>query len=228
MMPMPTIPTRLAITSSRTVCPGQQTAIAHPRQHRQLRSVSHKVCHRAPGTEYPGPERFAKIGRRPIRRRYTVAVRSGSPASDLRKFALLLFGGFFLTHALDDEGACGRVVEPGGQDFLVFGGMVPALERSSVGEFQDNDAFGLRPALDQFGRAGQNEVAAAILFDRGADRIPVGLHCGRVGDLEFDNERGGHGGLPWRSVRGLAAYGRRAPEPRDRVIGLYASYFPVE
>ena len=48
--------------------------------------------------------------------------------------------------------------------------------------------LGSGPALDQFGRARQDEVAAAILFDRDADRIPVGLHCGRVGDLEFDNE----------------------------------------
>jgi len=31
-----------------------------------------------------------------------------------------------------------------------------------------------------------------------------------------------------KSVWGLATYGPRAPEPRDRIISLYASYFPVE
>ena len=62
-----------------------------------------------------------------------------------------------LADALDDEGACGRVVEPGGEDFLVFGGIVPPLDRSFVGEFKDDDAFGLRPALDQFGGSGPGE-----------------------------------------------------------------------
>src|SRR5262249_56924770 len=97
-----------------------------------------------------------------------------------------------------------------------------------VGEFKDNDALGLGPALDEFGCARPRKKAAAILRDRGPDRRPVGLHRFRIGDLEFDDEIGGHGGLPWRSVWGLAAYGPRAPEPRDRVISLYASYFPVE
>ena len=57
---------------------------------------------------------------------------------------------------------------------------------------------------------------------------PIGLHRGRVGDLEFDDKIGGYGGLPWRTIWELAAYGPCAPEPRDRVISLYASYFPVE
>ena len=133
-----------------------------------------------------------------------------------------------LADALDNEGACGRVVEPAGQDLLVFRRIVPALERRRVAEFQDGDALRLGPALDQFGGAGPYEEAAAILLDRGADRRPVGLHRGRVGDLEFDDELGGHSGLPWRTIWVLAAYGPRAPEPRDRVISLYASYFPVE
>src|SRR5689334_17712170 len=57
----------------------------------------------------------------------------------------------WLACALDDEGAGGRVIETAGQDFLVFGGIVPAPERRLVGEFDDDDAFGLRPAFDQFG-----------------------------------------------------------------------------
>ena len=40
------------------------------------------------------------------------------------------------------------------------------------------------------------------MLDRRADRRPVGLHRGWVGDLEFDDEIGGHGGLPWRTVWG--------------------------
>jgi hypothetical protein len=89
--------------------------------------------------------------------------------------------------------------------------------------------FGPRPALDQFGRPGPYEEPAAILLDRGR-RPPLGsrLHRFRIGDFEFDDEIGGHSGLPWRTIWGLAAYGPRAPEPRDRVISLYASYFPVE
>src|SRR5262249_58422566 len=55
----------------------------------------------------------------------------------------------------------------------------------------------------------------AILCDRGADRRPVGLHRVRIGDLEFDDEIGGHGGLPWRSGSGLAAYEAHAAEPRS-------------
>src|SRR5215472_8725275 len=39
---------------------------------------------------------------------------------------------YYLAYALDDEGAAGRVVEPGRQDFLVFGRVVPALERRFV------------------------------------------------------------------------------------------------
>jgi hypothetical protein len=49
--------------------------------------------------------------------------------------------------------------------------------------------------------------AAAILRDRGADRRPVGLHCGRIGDFEFDDELGGHGGLPWLIYAGLQLTG---------------------
>jgi hypothetical protein len=73
-----------------------------------------------------------------------------------------------LAHALNDEGASGRVVEPAWQDLLVFRRVVPALERSFVGEFQDDDAFGLRLAFDQFGRAGPRQETAAILLDRRA------------------------------------------------------------
>jgi hypothetical protein len=58
-----------------------------------------------------------------------------------------------LAHALDDERAAGRVVESHGQDFLVFRRIVPALDRRDIGEFEDDDAFGLRSAFDQFGRA---------------------------------------------------------------------------
>ena len=39
---------------------------------------------------------------------------------------------YYLAYALDDEGAAGRVVEPGRRDFLVFGRVVPALERRFV------------------------------------------------------------------------------------------------
>ena len=80
-----------------------------------------------------------------------------------------------VSYALDDKGARGRIIEAARQDFLVFGGIVPALERSRVGEFQDDDAFGLRPAFDQFGRAGPRQETAAILLDRRADRRAVGL-----------------------------------------------------
>jgi hypothetical protein len=75
-----------------------------------------------------------------------------------------------LVYALDDEGASGRVVEAHAQDFLVFRRIVPALHRRNVGEFEDDDAFGLRSAFDQFGRAAPCQVAAAILRDRGGDR----------------------------------------------------------
>src|SRR6516162_6446095 len=105
--------------------------------------------------------------------------------------------GYVLAHALDNEGTAGRIVEASGQDFLVFGGIVPALERRFVSEFKNDDAFGLRPAFDQFGGSCPRQEAAAILLDRGADRRPVGLHRGRVGDLQFDDEIGGYGGLPW-------------------------------
>jgi len=88
--------------------------------------------------------------------------------------------------------------------------------------------FGSGPPSIQFGGAGAGEEAPAILLDRGADRRPIRLHRGRVGDLEFDDKIGGYGGLPWRTIWELAAYGPCAPEPRDRVISLYASYFPVE
>jgi hypothetical protein len=76
---------------------------------------------------------------------------------------------FALAHALDDEGASGRVVEPHGQDFLVSRRIVPALDRLLVGEFEDDDPFRLRSAFDQFGRAAPCQEAAAILFERGAD-----------------------------------------------------------
>ena len=47
-----------------------------------------------------------------------------------------------------------RVVEPARQDFLVFGRVVPALDRRFVGEVEDNNPFRLRSAFDQLGRAG--------------------------------------------------------------------------
>jgi hypothetical protein len=59
-------------------------------------------------------------------------------------------GDGWLTPALDDEGAAGRIVEPARQDFLVFRGIVPALERRRIGEFEDDDPLGFRPAFDQF------------------------------------------------------------------------------
>jgi hypothetical protein len=37
--------------------------------------------------------------------------------------------------------------------YLVFGRIVPALDRLFVGEFEDGDPFRLRSAFDQFGRA---------------------------------------------------------------------------
>ena len=88
------------------------------------------------------------------------ALRTGYKAPSLQRLA----------YALDDEGAAGRVVEPHGQDFLVFRRIVPALDRRGVGEFEDDDAFRLRSALDQFGRAAPGQVAAAILRNRGGDR----------------------------------------------------------
>ena len=77
-----------------------------------------------------------------------------------------------LADALNNKGAARRVVDPAGQDFLVFGGIVPALERRFVREFEDDDAFGLGSAFDQFGCAGAGQEAAAILRDRGPDRRP--------------------------------------------------------
>jgi hypothetical protein len=77
---------------------------------------------------------------------------------------------FILAYALNDDGASGRVVEPAGEDFLIFRRVVPALARRCVGEFEDDDAFGLRSALDQFGCTGAGQEATAILLDRGADR----------------------------------------------------------
>jgi len=50
-------------------------------------------------------------------------------------------------HALDNKGSADRVVELAGEDFLVFEAIVPTLERRLVGEFQDDDAFRLRPFL---------------------------------------------------------------------------------
>jgi hypothetical protein len=44
MMPMPTMPTRLAITASRSFVADQQTRIAHPRQERVF------CCDRSPCT----------------------------------------------------------------------------------------------------------------------------------------------------------------------------------
>src|SRR5438046_937449 len=83
------------------------------------------------------------------------------PPSGSRAGAPCLVAG--LAYALDDKGPAGRVVEPAGQDFLVFRGIVPAPERRFVGEFDENDAFGLRSALDQFGGAAPCQEAAAIL-----------------------------------------------------------------
>jgi hypothetical protein len=57
-----------------------------------------------------------------------------------------------------------------GKDFLVFRRIVPARDRRLVGEFEDDDPFRLRSAFYQFGRAAPCQEAAAILFERGADR----------------------------------------------------------
>jgi hypothetical protein len=67
---------------------------------------------------------------------WRLVLRAGYHRSDFR-----------LAHALDDEGAARQVVEPHGQDILVFRRIVPALNRRLVGEFEDDDAFGLRSAL---------------------------------------------------------------------------------
>src|ERR1700732_840156 len=85
---------------------------------------------------------------------------------------------FALAHALNDEGASGRVVEPHGQDFLVFGRIVPALDRLLVGEFEDDDAFRLRSAFDQFGRAAPWHVPAAILR---RVSVPLAISAARTG-----------------------------------------------
>ena len=77
--------------------------------------------------------------------------------------------------------------------------------------------LGSRSALDQLGGSGPYEEAAAILRDRGADRRTIGLHRGGIGDFEFDDEIRGHGGLPWRSVWGLAAYGAGGSDHGSRV-----------
>jgi hypothetical protein len=95
---------------------------------------------------------------------------------------------FALAHALDDEGAAGRIVEPHGQDFLVFGRIVPALHRRSVGEFEDDDPFRLRSAFDQCGRAAAGQEAAAILLQRGVDRRAIAREPGLVCDLVFGDE----------------------------------------
>ena len=63
--------------------------------------------------------------------------------------------------------------------------------------------LGSRSALDQLGGSGPYEEAAAILCDRGADRRPVGLHRVGIGDFEFDDEIGGHAGLPWLIYAGV-------------------------
>jgi hypothetical protein len=36
-----------------------------------------------------------------------------------------------------------------------------------------------------------------------APTAPVGLHCFLIGDFEFDDEIGGHGGLPWLIYAGV-------------------------
>jgi hypothetical protein len=112
----------------------------------------------------------------------TPPSRSGRHLSRIRRARL--------AYALDDECASGRVVEPHGQDFLIFWRIVPALDRRGVREFKDDNAFGLRSAFDQFSRAAPAEEAAALLFKRGGDRRPVGIHPGLVGGLQFGDEIG--------------------------------------
>jgi hypothetical protein len=85
-----------------------------------------------------------------------------------------------LTRAFHNEGAAGGVVEPHGEDFLVFGRIVPALYRRRVGEFEDDDPFRLRSAFDQFGRAAPCQIASAILRDRGGDRRLSGTDSVRI------------------------------------------------
>src|SRR5262249_12702260 len=93
-----------------------------------------------------------------------------------------------LTCALDGKGAGSRIVEPARQDFLVFRRIVPALEPRGVGEFDDDNTFRLRPTFDQFGLAAADQKATPILLDSRADRRPVGLHPGLIGDLQFDDD----------------------------------------
>jgi hypothetical protein len=110
-----------------------------------------------------------------------------------------------LAHALDDEGAAGRIVEAHRQYLLVLRRIVPALHRCGVGEFEDDHPFRLRSALDQFGSAAAGPVAAAILRDRGGDRRPIGLEPGRVGNIEFGDEIGRYACLLWLTYKGFAA-----------------------
>jgi hypothetical protein len=80
-----------------------------------------------------------------------------------------------LAHAFDDDGAAGRVVEPAWQDLLVFGRVVPALERRRVGEFEHDDPCRLRPALE-------------ALYDRTVDVLSWGIMCFIFTAYEFGSD----------------------------------------
>ena len=106
----------------------------------------------------------------------TPAPRSGRPAAS--------------GHAFDDESAVGRVGEPDRQYFLVFGQVVSAFHRRGVCEPEDDDPLQLWPAFKQFGGTAPGQKAAPILRDCGGYRRPIGLHRGRIPDLDFSDEIG--------------------------------------
>jgi hypothetical protein len=44
-------------------------------------------------------------------------------------------------HALNGEKPAGTIVEPEGQDFLVFRRIPPKVERGGIGKFHDDNGF---------------------------------------------------------------------------------------
>src|SRR5712691_3532625 len=119
--------------------------------------------------------------------------------------AMTPLGGAFALGAFDDEGAAGAVGEAARQDLLELGRVVPALHRGSVGEFEDDDGFRLRAALDQLGGAAPGQEAAAILRQCGGNGGPVRLHPGGIMNFEFDDKIGWHRLLP--ANKGAAYHG---------------------
>src|SRR5882672_9395066 len=91
----------------------------------------------------------------------------------------------------DDRAARGALAEF--DQFRVFGRTIPALERGHVRELYDDEALGLRLALEHFMRtAAHDEAAAMLLNERQYLTAVFGVDI-RVVHFDVSDQVGGHG-----------------------------------